>query len=86
MDELSKALKNQTQEFMNVLRSDSDSVFSLFDAVNSDMYRYVNRFSTESMAMKNSHHIHHPTTLSIRQIISVFTENEIESEEIEFFN
>ncbi|WP_373001354.1 response regulator transcription factor [Sulfurimonas sp.] len=85
MDELSQALSEHTDEFMNVLTSDSDSVFSLFDAVSSDMHRYVDRFSVESIAMKNSHHIHDPTTLSIRQIISIFTEDELESGEIEFF-
>jgi hypothetical protein len=85
MDELSTALNNHTDEFMNVLTSDSDSVFSLFDAVSSDMHRYVDRFSVESIAMKNSHHIHDPTTLSIRQIISIFTEDELDSGEIEFF-
>lgn len=85
MEELSQALNSNTDEFMNVLTSDSDSVFSLFDAVSSDMHRYVKRFSVESMAMKNSHHIHDPTTLSISQIISIFTENQSESGEIEFF-
>ena len=85
MDELSAALNNYTDEFMNVLTSDSDSVFSLFDAVSSDMHRYVERFCVESIAMKNSHHIHDPTTLSIRQIISTFTDNDLDSGEIEFF-
>jgi CheY-like chemotaxis protein len=85
IDELSQALNKHTDEFMNVLASDSDSVFTLFDAVSSDMHRYVERFSVESIAMKNSHHIHDPTTLSIRQIISIFTEGELESGEIEFF-
>lgn len=85
MDELSIALSEHTDEFMNVLINDSDGVFSLFDAVSSDMHRYVERFSVESIAMKNSHHIHDPTTLSIRQIIASFVEDELESGEIEFF-
>jgi hypothetical protein len=35
--------------------------------------------------MKNSHHIHEPTTLSIRQIITMFAPDEIDAGEIEFF-
>lgn len=85
MSELSAALLEHTEEFMQVLKSSENSMLRLFDAVSSDMDRYIQRFSIESIAMKNSHHIHEPTTLSIRQIITMFAPDQIDAGEIEFF-
>jgi SUMO ligase MMS21 Smc5/6 complex component len=85
INDLAVALRDHTEDFMDVFLSDSRGIFSLFDAVSSDMERYIKRFSVESIAMKNSHHIHEPTTLSILQIISFFVENEAEAGEMEFF-
>ncbi|NOR57635.1 MAG: response regulator [Sulfurimonas sp.] len=85
LNDLSNAIIDNIDEFTKVLVNDSDSVLGLFDAVSSDMHRYVERFSVESLAMRNAHHIHEPTTLSIRQIISFFVINEDAVDEIEFF-
>ena len=85
INELSLAINENLPEFEAILESDGNSVLILFEAVSSDMERYVERFSVESMAMKNSHHIHEPTELSIKQIISLFVANQFEDSEIEFF-
>lgn len=66
---MSVPLKTNTDEFINVLEQDSDGDLMFFDVTNSDMERYTNRFSKESMAMKNAHHIHEPTVLSLREIV-----------------
>ncbi|MBU4023954.1 response regulator, partial [bacterium] len=85
MGELSSALKEHAEEFMAVMVNNDDAMLKLFDAVSRDMDRYIQRFSVESLAMKNSHHIHEPTTLSILQIISMFVPDQFEDTEIEFF-
>lgn len=85
MSKLSMALHDHTEDFMNVLKSGESGILRLFDAVSADMERYIQRFSVESIAMRNSHHIHEPTTLSIRQIITMFVPNQIDAGEIEFF-
>ena len=85
MTELSLSITENSDEFMQLITDDGDSVLILFDAVNSDMERYIERFSVESLAMKNAHHIHEPTMLSIKQIISLFVPNQFEDSEIEFF-
>jgi hypothetical protein len=41
MAELSAALHNQTEEFMNTLKSCEEGVLRLFDGVSADMERYV---------------------------------------------
>ena len=84
-EELASAISNNMDEFIKVLHEDSDSIMMLYDAVGIDMKRYMERFSTESMAMKNIHHIHHPTTLSITQIIASISPDDIDEGEIEFF-
>jgi hypothetical protein len=35
--------------------------------------------------MKNIHHIHEPTALSIKQIISIIAPQDVDTGEIEFF-
>jgi len=85
MAELSMALQEHPDMFMMVLMQDSDGVLRLFDAVSTDMERYIERFSHESLAMKNTHHIHEPTTLSIRQIMSMFVPADEDEGDIEFF-
>ena len=66
-------------------KEDPDNAIMLFDAVSLDMERYIERFSVESMAMKNIHHIHHPTSLSIQQIIGMISPENIDEGEMEFF-
>ncbi|MDF1881532.1 response regulator [Sulfurimonas sp. MAG313] len=69
--ELSVTLENNLDIFIEIMTIDTQSVLMLFDAVSADMERYVDRFSVESLAMKNIHHIHEPTALSIQQIITL---------------
>lgn len=83
--ELEMALRDNQEEFMKVLLSKNDSIMSIFDAVCIDMESYIRRFCFENIIMKNSHQIHEPTRLSIIQIISTFSPNNIEEGEIEFF-
>ncbi len=85
MSELSVAMDEHSEAFMEVLKSSENGILRLFDAVSSDMDRYIERFCVESMAMKNAHHIHEPTTLSIRQIITMFSPDLVDEGEIEFF-
>lgn len=85
MSELSMAMYDHTEEFMNNLMNCEEGMLRLFDAVSADMDRYIERFSIHSIAMKNSHHIHEPTMLSIRQIITIFAPDNIDAGEIEFF-
>lgn len=85
MGELSGALLQNSEMFLLELKNSEHMMNRLFDAINSDIERYLDRFSRESMAMKNNHHIHEPTSISIRQIIAAFAPSEIEAGEIEFF-
>ena len=84
-DELSSVISDNSEKFVKMLEDDADNIMMLFDAVGIDMDRYLERFSVESMAMKNIHHIHHPTTLSITQIIGSISPEDIDEGEIEFF-
>ena len=84
-EELSSTINNNIENFTKMLKEDADSTMMLYDAVGIDMDRYMNRFSVESMAMKNIHHIHQPTTLSIMQIIASISPEDIDQGEIEFF-
>lgn len=85
MNELSQALTSYSNTFIEVLQSNEDLMLSLFYSVQNDLDSYVQRFSVENIVMKNSHHIHKPTTLSIRQIITLFNDDTVEEGEIEFF-
>ena len=83
--ELATAIQDNTDEFIELMRIDPQSILMLFDAVSSDIERYIERFSVESLAMKNIHHIHEPTALSIQQIITLFVpqeETELETDDI----
>lgn len=84
MDELSSAVR-EGDAFTLLITSKPDAVLKLFDAICMDMTLYIQRFSVESMAMKNIHHIHQPTSLSIQQIIGMIYPGSIEDGEIEFF-
>ena len=84
-DDLSAAISDNPNEFMEVIQSAPESMVTLFDAIAIDMERYVERFSVESMAMKNIHHIHEPTSLSIKQVIVLFVHDEEDAGDIEFF-
>ncbi|MDD2368930.1 MAG: response regulator [Sulfuricurvum sp.] len=75
----------EENDFIALLNEKADLLLRLFDAVCIDLRLYVKRFSTESMAMKNIHHIHQPTSLSIQQIIGLIHPDKAESGDIEFF-
>lgn len=85
MNDLAAVIEKNPEAFLSLLNESGDSIIILFDAVSSDMERYVERFSTESLAMRNVHHIHEPTALSVRQIIGMISPEEIEDGELEFF-
>lgn len=70
LDELSDVIA-QESDLLVKLDAKPDHILSLFDAICIDLSLYVKRFAVESMAMKNIHHIHQPTTLSIQQIIGL---------------
>lgn len=84
-DKLSHTINSDIEKFLKMLDYDLDSIIALYDAIGIDMDRYTKRFSIETMAMKNIHHIHHPTTLSIKQIIGSISPENIDEGEIEFF-
>lgn len=68
MEELAEVMSADSA-FITLMLQKTDSMLSLFDAVCIDLRLYVTRFTHENMAMHNIHHIHEPTSLSIRQII-----------------
>lgn len=70
LEELSSLIAEE-KDLLEKLEAKPDLILSLFDAICIDLSLYVKRFSLESMAMKNIHHIHQPTTLSIQQIIGL---------------
>lgn len=70
MEELSSVI-GEEHDIVAKLDAKPEHILSLFDAVCIDLSLYVKRFAVESMAMKNIHHIHQPTTLSIHQIIGL---------------
>lgn len=84
LKELSRVIAEEN-DFIGLLTNKPDLVLKLFDAVCIDLSLYVKRFSTESMAMRNIHHIHQPTSLSIQQIIALVRPEQAESGDIEFF-
>lgn len=83
--ELADIISNHTDKFVSMLEENTDLIMMVYDAVGIDMEHYMERFSVESMAMKNIHHIHHPTTLSIQQIIGLISPEAIDEGEIDFF-
>lgn len=85
MAELSQAVSENSEQFLELVEYNSDGLLMLFDAVSSDMERYVERFSVESLAMKNSHHIHTPTALSIQQIIDLICPRDDDYGDMEMF-
>ena len=85
LNDLITALQEKQDDFRAICSTNPDDILRLFDAVSSDIERYVTRFSIESLAMHNIHHIHKPTALSIIQIVQLVAPKEEECEEIEFF-
>ena len=83
--ELSTTMQNNQDAFIEIMNIDPQSVLMLFDAVSADMERYIDRFAVESLAMKNIHHIHEPTALSIQQIITLIVPPAEDEGDIEFF-
>ncbi|MFH0709681.1 MAG: response regulator [Pseudomonadota bacterium] len=85
LERLSRLIAEE-KDFIPMLDSKPDHILKLFDSICIDLSIYVKRFATESMAMKNIHHIHQPTTMSIQQIITLISPDENEEEgDIEFF-
>lgn len=84
-NELAHCLDTNQETFLEILRIDPQSMLMLFDAVSADIERYVVRFQHESLAMKNAHHIHEPTALSIQQIITLIVPPAEDEGDIEFF-
>lgn len=79
-------LMGQGDDFVSMFNTKPDQILSLFDAVCIDLGMYVTRFSKESMAMHNIHHIHQPTTMSIQQIMQIIAPSKSdEGNDIEFF-
>jgi DNA-binding response OmpR family regulator len=70
LEELSSLIAEE-KDLLVKLDAKPEQILSLFDAICIDLSLYVKRFAIESMAMKNIHHIHQPTTLSIHQIIGL---------------
>lgn len=85
MEEVGITIGNNKDNVNQLFNENQTHFFALMDAIKIDMQRYVKRFSTESMAMKNIHHIHEPTSMSIRQVITLINPEECESCDIEFF-
>jgi len=85
LKDLSESIYRNRSTFTEILTTNLDSISTLFDAVYRDMKGYAERFKVESMAMKNIHHIHEPTALSIQQIISIVAPDEVDAGEMEFF-
>jgi len=84
--ELAVTLENNLDTFVEIMKVDAQSVLMLFDAVSADMERYVQRFAVESLAMKNAHHIHEPTALSIQQIITLIVPPPADEETDDIFD
>lgn len=85
MEELGNTIMEHTEDFERLFAENENNLFALFDAIKIDMERYFKRFSVESMAMKNIHHIHKPTSMSIEQVIGLICPEEVEAGAIEFF-
>lgn len=83
--ELATTMETNQDAFIEIMKIDPQSVLMLFDAVSADMERYIDRFSVESLAMKNIHHIHEPTALSIQQIITLLVPPPEDEGDMEFF-
>ncbi len=85
MDELGRVLMDNKEGFVNLYSENQDLTLALFDAISIDIEKYIDRFSRESMAVRNIHHIHQPTMLSIQQVIGLINPEDIEEGEIDFF-
>jgi hypothetical protein len=92
LDPLAKHLKELSNTmypndtFVTMFQSKPEQILALFDAVCIDLSMYVVRFANESMAMRNIHHIHQPTTLSIQQILLILSPTlGDEGNDLEFF-
>ncbi len=84
-NDLAVTIEDNIDYFASLFKTSADDLFMLWDAVSIDMDLYLKRFSVESMAMKNIHHIHTPTSLSIQQIITIISPQDLNSGEIDFF-
>lgn len=85
MDDLGRVLMDSKEAFINLYKENQELTLALFDAISVDIEKYVERFSKESMAVRNIHHIHQPTMLSIQQVIGLINPEDVEEGEIDFF-
>ncbi|WP_295052460.1 response regulator [Sulfuricurvum sp.] len=83
--ELAHVIVVEELNFIELFEKKPEHILKLFDAICIDMTLYIKRFSVESMAMKNIHHIHLPTLMSIQQVIGIINPTEIEEGDLELF-
>lgn len=82
--ELAQVIVDEAK-FISIFEQNPDDILKLFDAICVDMTHYIKRFSVESMAMKNIHHIHLPTIMSIQQVIGLINPEEMEWGDVDLF-
>lgn len=83
--ELAKIIEDDEVNFTTLFNKNPEHILKLFDAICIDMTLYVQRFSVESMAMKNIHQIHLPTIMSIQQVIGLINPEDLEESDLELF-
>lgn len=83
--ELGTIIEEDEVNFIALFNKNPEHILKLFDAICIDMTLYIQRFSIESMAMKNIHHIHLPTIMSIQQVIGLINPEDLEESDLELF-
>lgn len=83
--ELAQIIVDDGHGFTALFDKNPERILKLFDAICIDLTLYVKRFSVESMAMKNIHHIHLPTLMSIQQVIGLINPEELEEGDLDLF-
>jgi len=72
-------IESNTDRFSDILFQSGEGMIAMFDAVSNDIQKHLERFSNETMAIKNIYQIHSPTVLSINQIKNFFVIKDTES-------
>lgn len=83
--ELGNIIDDDQPSFVSLFNKNPEHLLKLFDAICVDLTLYIKRFSVESMAMRNIHHIHLPTLMSIQQVIGLIHPEELEDNDLELF-
>lgn len=83
--ELGNIIEEDKSAFISLFDKNPEHLLKLFDAICVDLTLYIKRFSVESMAMRNIHHIHLPTLMSIQQVIGLIHPEELEENDLELF-